>query len=264
VASRSGAPKATARTASEAIAEKIRAEIATGQVEPGQMLPSETALLEEFAVARSTMREALRILESDGLITVQRGTKGGARVREPNIRALARRFGLHLQRRDASHRDLIETQAEIQQIAARLAAVERTDDDLQRLRAAVQATAETTTAEEYLSAVERFAAEILASAHNPVLELVGEIAEVLGQEALRQFMDDIGASTLYSAEFFQAEAVKYGRLVDLIEAGDADGAEAFWRGYMAETGAAHPFGPEPLNVYTVRRASRAPLRAPSR
>ena len=62
-----------ARTASETVAEAIRARIATGALRPGDMLPSERSLLDEFGVARPTMREALRILESDGLVSVRRG-----------------------------------------------------------------------------------------------------------------------------------------------------------------------------------------------
>src|SRR5260221_14469516 len=67
-------PNPIARTASEAVAEDIRAQIATGRLQAGDRLPSETSLLQVYDVARSTMREALRILESDRLVVVERGT----------------------------------------------------------------------------------------------------------------------------------------------------------------------------------------------
>src|SRR3974390_738493 len=63
---------------------------ASGQGKPGDMLPSERLLIDSYDVARPTMRGALRILESDGLISIERGTHGGARVREPDLVPLAR------------------------------------------------------------------------------------------------------------------------------------------------------------------------------
>ena len=85
---------AEVRTAAEAISEQIRSRIASGELRPGDMLPSERVLLEAYNVARPTMRGALRILESDGLVSIERGTKGGARIVEPDLAPLARRVGL--------------------------------------------------------------------------------------------------------------------------------------------------------------------------
>lgn len=245
-------PNATARTASETIAERIRAQIATGRVRPGEMLPSETALLEMYDVARSTMREALRILESDGLVTIERGTKGGARVQEPDVASLARRVGLHLQLRGAELTDLVDFQAVIQPRAAGLAAAARTDDDLAHLRSAVERVANSANVDEYVAAFGSLVKALLAASHNPVMALFTELTRELWREGLKAFMEKIDAPARYSKTFFTSSAATYSALVDLIEEGDADGAEAFWRDYMEETGAARRPKAAPLRVYPTR------------
>lgn len=240
-------PTPPVRKASEAIAEQIRAQIATGQLQPGEMLPPEGALLEQYQVARPTMREALRILESDGLVTVERGTKGGARVCEPNIGFLGRRLGLHLQMRGTVLRDLVQMQAAIQPRAAALAARRRTDEDLSSLRRAVAAVAASDTVDEFLAALTLFVDSLLRASGNPAMTLFNELTQELQETSMRAWVEEIDAPAHFSHDFFAQEAEKYAALVDLIEKGDTDGAEDFWREYMEETG-------------TVQRGQRAPVR----
>jgi GntR family transcriptional repressor for pyruvate dehydrogenase complex len=71
--------KAPARM-SEEIVEVIEEKILLGQLEPNTMLPSETELMKQFGVSRNTLREALRMLEASGIITVSRGSQGGSTV----------------------------------------------------------------------------------------------------------------------------------------------------------------------------------------
>ena len=155
------------RTAGEAVAEEIRSQIATGQLRPGDMLPPERALLDRYGVAQPTMRGALRILESDGLISIERGTKGGARVTEPDVAPLARRVGLHLQLRGTDVRDLIQAEAVIQPGAAGLAALARGAEDVERLRSAVRAAAGAASVAEYLTALTEFTDALLHTAAQP-------------------------------------------------------------------------------------------------
>lgn len=82
---------------SEIVAAQIRARIASGELVAGNPLPSETVLLEQHTVARPTMREALRILESEGLLTVKRGKGGGPRIAVPHIGGLAKQAAFLLQ-----------------------------------------------------------------------------------------------------------------------------------------------------------------------
>ena len=62
---------------SEVIAHEIEKRIINHELKPGNMLPSEGILKEQFSVSRNTVREALRILEASGLIRILQGAKGG-------------------------------------------------------------------------------------------------------------------------------------------------------------------------------------------
>ena len=68
----------------EMVADVIRARIVAGTLPDGSMLPKQDQLISEFQVSRPSFREALRILESEGLISVRRGNIGGAQVHAPD------------------------------------------------------------------------------------------------------------------------------------------------------------------------------------
>src|ERR1700749_4349871 len=68
---------------SEIIVEQIRLLMRQGQLKPGDRLPPERDLCERFGVSRVTVREALRMLESSGLVEIRVGARGGAFVTSP-------------------------------------------------------------------------------------------------------------------------------------------------------------------------------------
>ena len=72
------------------IADELRSLIVSGQLTEGESIGREPELVERFGVSRPSLREALRILEAEGLITVVRGVYGGVVVHEPNQRMTAR------------------------------------------------------------------------------------------------------------------------------------------------------------------------------
>lgn len=112
----------------------IRKQIHLGLVKPGERLPPERELAETLSVSRVTLREALRILESEGYLGVKRGASGGAFVvEEAELRSLAlRRIG-----RDAALvMRIIEFLSANERIAARFAAQRRTPAHLKRMRSA--------------------------------------------------------------------------------------------------------------------------------
>ena len=67
----------------EQIADELRALIVAGELEEGESLGREPDLVERFGVSRPSLREALRILEAEGLITVVRGVLGGVVAHQP-------------------------------------------------------------------------------------------------------------------------------------------------------------------------------------
>src|SRR5258708_20009789 len=68
----------------EEICERIRNELSSGALRPGDKLPPERELAEQFGVSRTAVREAFRSLERSGLIGLQKGAKGGAFILQSN------------------------------------------------------------------------------------------------------------------------------------------------------------------------------------
>src|SRR6201995_1182189 len=83
----------------EVVAGGLRERIIDGTLTDGDLLPKQDELLEEFRISRPSLREALRILESEGLITVRRCNQGGSVIEAPNAESSAYMFGLVLQSR---------------------------------------------------------------------------------------------------------------------------------------------------------------------
>jgi DNA-binding FadR family transcriptional regulator len=108
------------------IADTVRDQVHRGVLQPGDRLPTEATLVRQFGVSRPTLREALRMLERDELIYVRRGTRGGASVRVPGVRPLARAIADLSLRRSGGPDD-----------AASFAELD--DDDLHRLLRTIQA-----------------------------------------------------------------------------------------------------------------------------
>src|SRR5438309_4148057 len=90
--------------AAELVAADIRGRILSGELDEG--LPTEMVLLEEFSVSRPTLREALRILETEGLVRTRRGKQGGAVVSRPTVDTAAYHLGLVLQSGSVDLRDI--------------------------------------------------------------------------------------------------------------------------------------------------------------
>src|SRR5436305_6464125 len=90
----------------ELVARDLRTKIVRGELKDGDTLSAEGELVERYSVSRPTLREALRSLESEGLLTVTRGSRGGPRVHPPDPRLAARHLGLVLQHRGTTLADL--------------------------------------------------------------------------------------------------------------------------------------------------------------
>lgn len=108
--------------ASDLLADELRARILGGGMKPGDALPSEAKLMEDYGFSRGTVRETLRLLETDALIVIKRGPKGGIRVRHPDVRQVSRSLGLLFSARGTVLRDLFAFRKLIEPAAAAEAA----------------------------------------------------------------------------------------------------------------------------------------------
>lgn len=212
-------------TGADRLASQIRRQIVTGELAVGERLPPEPELRERFEASRATLRAALVVLESEGLIKVHRGARGGIEVTSPEIGTAARYFGLILQSREASVADYQAARVALEPQLARMVA-ERADD-------AVVAELET--------ALQAEQGEGAAGAR-AALDFHGRVATLSGSTSLALVMDLLTGATghLYEAQL-AAEPRRKARvhraheaLVECVRAGDADGAEEIWRAHVEE------------------------------
>lgn len=93
---------------SDQIAEELRRRIAREKMMPGDRLPNERALTEEYGCAKSTMREALKALEVEGLLTMQSGPNGGPEVRLVSIDSVMQQLRQYLHFQKLDFKDVYE------------------------------------------------------------------------------------------------------------------------------------------------------------
>jgi GntR family transcriptional regulator, transcriptional repressor for pyruvate dehydrogenase complex len=124
---------AKSRRAFEDVVAQIERAILDGHLKPGQRLPPERELTEQFAVGRGTLREALRVLEYSGLIAVRKGTMGGAFVSHSSSLMVANSLKWLVRMRRISVQELSELRERLEGGAARDAARRATRSDLKRL-----------------------------------------------------------------------------------------------------------------------------------
>jgi GntR family transcriptional regulator, transcriptional repressor for pyruvate dehydrogenase complex len=119
------------------IAAEFRERIARGDLVDGESLPVESELIERFGVSKGIVREALRILETEGLVEVRRGLGGGPRVRHPSISQAAMGMGVYLQIGDVFVDDVWQARDRIIAAAVERLASERDGHDVTDLELAV-------------------------------------------------------------------------------------------------------------------------------
>lgn len=217
----------------ELVAIRIRRQIVLDELEQGDALPSESMLMEEFDISRPTLREAFRILESEGLITVRRGARGGARAQQPSTDVAARYAGLVLQHRGATLADVLDARVIVEAPAARILASRR-----DRVRVAKKL-------QEHLDSLGLVEAGHFHEFNAYLIELTGNQTLIL----LSAMLENISriAALNYSRAHRPDENMKVlvrtaqrarQKLIELIRVGDADGAETLWRLHLTEAGKA--------------------------
>src|SRR5881397_2852890 len=117
----------------ELVAATLRRMIVLRQLQEGDYLPQEAELMEHFHVSRPTLREAVRVLESEGLVEVRRGSRTGARVRVPGPEAVAKPAGLLLELSGATIADVMVARAGMEPMAVRLLAESGTSEAFDEL-----------------------------------------------------------------------------------------------------------------------------------
>ncbi|MGH3431326.1 MAG: FadR/GntR family transcriptional regulator [Thermocrispum sp.] len=156
--------------ASDVLANELRERILAGEFEEGTALPPERELVTQTAMSRTTVREALRILEVQGLIRIKAGRAGGAFVHRPDGESLAKSLSLLIRGRKIRLTSLLETREAIEPFCAELAAKNRTEADLAAMDAANEALAEESSSlDAFLRANVDWHVAVATASHNELL-----------------------------------------------------------------------------------------------
>jgi DNA-binding FadR family transcriptional regulator len=169
-----GAPKARF---AEIVASKIEAEIVARGWPVGEVLGSETDLIEQFEVSRAVFREAVRIVEHHNVARMRRGPGGGLVVTKPDSTAVQNAMALYLHYAGVTRHDLLEPRIALE-LTAVSAATERMDEEgIARLRAMLDKETE-------------LGPSAVTTGHTHDLHIV--IAELTGNPAMVLFLTVLG------------------------------------------------------------------------
>ena len=174
--------------ASVAIYEQIKEKIISGELKPGDYLPSERQMTEMLQRSRPTIREALRMLEQSGFIKTTIGTAGPV-VQEYKLN-------------NVSDWEVFEYRKECERFVVAWAASRRSEDDLSKLKEIISDTEECINNKEYESILEydlKFHAAIYKASHNKVAEILNSITHDITEDSIETILkgsDEKGKATI--------------------------------------------------------------------
>lgn len=220
----------TSPKAAALVAAQIRKQIVMGELAEGDLLPSEAQMVKRLGVSRPTLRQAFRILETEHLITVQRGSRGGTTVLRPSTKLAARYLNDFLRFQHTTIGDVLAARQMIESAAVVQLAQRNDDTIVESLRAAIGDEQATDDASASAGAAEKFHLRVVELAGNPVLTQYCELLHYLLRDTLRaaKTTSDDGAATTVGATEAHAE------LVDLVAAGAAHAAVQHWRSHLID------------------------------
>jgi DNA-binding FadR family transcriptional regulator len=215
------------------VAAQLRRHIVTGRLKPGDKLHPENVLQTEFAISRPTMREALRLLESESLITIKRGKHGGARVMAIDLGAIASQVGVFLQMEGTTLEDVWLARTMIESPAAGLLAAARNEVALRELEANIAEAREAAKGDliRYADLAAAFSMLITRHCGNRTIHLLASLI----YDIIRRQHVNVTERTLTNAKvdrLRQDSLRDRAKVVELMRSGSAAAAERFWRAHL--------------------------------
>ncbi|QEN16530.1 FadR/GntR family transcriptional regulator [Mycolicibacterium sp. ELW1] len=230
----------------ELVAQTLRKMIVDGQLKDGDFLPYEADLMAHFHVSRPTLREAVRVLESERLVEVRRGSRTGAKVRVPGPEVVARPAALLLAISGTTLADVMTARVGIEPYAARLLAEQGTRAAHAQLRQLV----------EQIPLVRESGTLARASAelHRRLVELSGNATLAMIAGMLHEISERHTSAAILSEQNVVPKVQynklirSYERLVSLVSERNGTEAESHWRRHMQNSSAALLKGYEQTEV----------------
>jgi GntR family transcriptional regulator, transcriptional repressor for pyruvate dehydrogenase complex len=215
------------KTAERVARDLVRDIVAEG-LRPGDVLPSEAALLERYGVGRPTLREAVRILEVQELVWVKPGPGGGPVVGEISPAAFGRTASLFFRLGGVTFRELLAARLVLEPLCARVAALTQDPVGLARLQTAMDQGRAVDLADDdaYLASSTAFHSALTGASGNGVLDLVAEGVMSIYERRIPAGVAPVGHRAAIVAE--------HQRITDAIVGGDAAAAERLVSAHVEE------------------------------
>jgi GntR family transcriptional repressor for pyruvate dehydrogenase complex len=221
-------PVSTGRVSAD-IVEQIKRAIQQGRLSPGDQLPSERDLTKQLGVSRVSVRDALRMLEANGLIEVRVGARGGAFVTAPAPDLVGEGMAHMLMLAAVSPAEVTELRLIFELALLPLACERRTEDDLLELDAIC----------------DRAEAALKAGAHDVALSAAfhTRLAEATHNNAVALFAESFQGPLLASLRHAQRAAPEMGKaglrehraVVDAVRVRDPDAARTIMSKHLERT-----------------------------
>ncbi|MGE0215630.1 FadR/GntR family transcriptional regulator [Mycolicibacterium sp.] len=209
----------------ELVASRLRGDILAGRLKEGDVLPSQEALFAEFGVSPPAVREAIHILESDGLVSVRRGNVGGAVVHLPSAERTAEMIGMVLQTRSATPADVSEALLHLEPICAGMCAAreDRLTEVVPFLRAAIDTQVEQfDVTARYVPNARRFHEAIVSRCGNePMILLIGALEVIWSAHESAVWSDEYQPGDPMRPTTMAAALRDHRRLLDAIVEGNS-------------------------------------------
>lgn len=187
----------------EIVASKLRDDILSGRLRAGDILPSQETLFSELGVSPPALREAIHLLETDGLISVRRGNMGGAVVQLPSAERTAQMIAMVLQTRAATPADVSGALLHLEPICAGMCAAraDRATEVVPQLQAEIDTqTAQFDDAAQYVRNARRFHEVLVARCGNePMILLIGSLELIWSTHESQVWGDDMNEKTMRAA-----------------------------------------------------------------
>jgi GntR family transcriptional regulator, transcriptional repressor for pyruvate dehydrogenase complex len=232
------APKRAVRRprVAEIVADELRDQILSSDLPDGASLPKQDQLIEDFGVSPPSLREALRILETEGLVSIVRGNVGGATVAVPRPEKVAYMLAMVLQSRGVAIDDVAASLGELESLCAAMAASLPDRGELvATLRARIDESRAVVDTDDYVRVARQFHEDLVAGCGNHTLIIVLGAVETLWSahvEELTRRADEVAA---FADPALRARSLKaHVAIADAIERGDATKASRLVRGHMTD------------------------------
>ncbi|WP_163748682.1 FadR/GntR family transcriptional regulator [Mycolicibacterium helvum] len=228
------APRFRQPRVAEIVASRLRDDILSGRLREGDVLPSQESLFTQFGVSPPALREAIHILEIDGLVSVRRGNMGGAVVHRPSTDRTAHTISMVLQSRSSTPADVSGALMHLEPICAGMCAAreDRLGAVVPYLQAEIDRQEEQfEDTSHYVPNARRFHEALVARCGNePMILLIGSL----------ELIWSVHESSVWSDEpdpmrhkTMRAALRDHHKMLDAIRAGNADRAVRLAQDHLA-------------------------------